>query len=247
MLQTFKEGLYTLQRVAGKRLKRIQKTITGWKKTHLQRVMVLSMAAKLVVATLPLTALPALAQTVVIPSVTTEISFDAQKMVQVPEQMVITMTPGDSNTTTLVNQKQQKVVATAVAQSHAVVASQPSLDELRALYHEAGDQYNVPWEVLEAVHQVESGKSGNTTKRSMAGAMGPMQFMPSTWRAYAVDAGDGGSITSVRDSVYTAAHYISANMQDHGGSVKAALYQYNHSQRYVSSVLGIARELGADL
>ncbi len=113
------------------------------------------------------------------------------------------------------------------------------------LYQAAGARFGVPWQVLAAVHSVESGQSGNTTRSSYAGATGPMQFLPSTFRAYAIDGdGDGvASIHSVVDSVYSAANYISANLRTKG-TIKGALWQYNHSWSYVSKVLGIARSFG---
>jgi len=114
-----------------------------------------------------------------------------------------------------------------------------------SLYKRAGSAFGLPWQVLAAVHIVESGQSGDTAKRSYAGAVGPMQFLPSTFSAYAVDGnGDGRkSIYSVEDSVFTAANYISANLRKLG-SIKLALFRYNRSWGYVWRVLTIAYSLG---
>lgn len=117
--------------------------------------------------------------------------------------------------------------------------------EFRPIYMEAAGKFNIPWQLIEAVHEVESGKSGSTSKRSYAGATGPMQFMPGTWRAYAIDGNNDGSsdITNVVDSIYTAAHYLAKSGADEG-RIEDALFNYNHSTSYVNKVKGIAIEIG---
>src|SRR5204862_5527649 len=50
----------------------------------------------------------------------------------------------------------------------------------------AATQYNVPWQVLAAINEVESNWGANTGPSS-AGAIGWMQFMPQTWQHYGVD------------------------------------------------------------
>ena len=70
-----------------------------------------------------------------------------------------------------------------------------------------------------------------------------MQFMPSTFAAYAVD-GDGDGRADIRnpaDAVYTAAHYLCANeagSSDDG--LRSAIFRYNHADWYVAMVLRIA-------
>lgn len=115
----------------------------------------------------------------------------------------------------------------------------------RPIYMAAAKQFNIPWQLIEAVHQIESGKSGSTDKRSYAGATGPMQFMPGTWRGYAVDGnGDGSAdITDVTDAIYTGAHYLAKSGADEG-RIDDAIFNYNHSQSYVNKVKGIAYEIG---
>jgi len=117
--------------------------------------------------------------------------------------------------------------------------------EFRPIYMDAAQEFNIPWQLIEAVHEVESGKSGSTDKCSYAGATGPMQFMPGTWRAYAVDGNNDGEadITDVTDSIYTAANYLAKSGADEG-RYDDALFNYNHSTSYVNKVKGIAQEIG---
>src|SRR3954462_15468940 len=54
---------------------------------------------------------------------------------------------------------------------------------LRAWYAEAQRRSGVPGQLLAAVNFVESA-FGRMRETSVAGAQGPMQFMPSTWASY---------------------------------------------------------------
>ena len=114
-----------------------------------------------------------------------------------------------------------------------------------AQYVGASAKYGVPWQVIAAVHYTETGQRGDTAISSYAGAQGPMQFMPSTFRSYAVDGDGNGSaqIGDVDDAIYTAANYMASNGAANGQVVNA-LYRYNHDYSYVYHVLGIARSLG---
>lgn len=95
------------------------------------------------------------------------------------------------------------------------------------------------WYVLAAVGKVES-NHGQNMGPSSAGAMGPMQFLPSTWREYGVDGnGDGeANIMDPEDAIPSAASYLKS-----GGAPKdwyKALYTYNRAGWYVREVLRIA-------
>jgi membrane-bound lytic murein transglycosylase B len=102
-------------------------------------------------------------------------------------------------------------------------------EDLLAIYRDAEATFGIPWNVLAAVHLVETGM-GRIRGASVAGAQGPMQFLPATWEAY----GAGGDINDTGDAVSGAARYLAAN----GGAtdIGPALYRYNHSNRYVRGV-----------
>jgi len=142
-------------------------------------------------------------------------------------------------------QSKKKVILASNTSKASKPIAQADPSDFRQLYMSAANQFGIPWQLLEAVHQVETGKSGSTAIRSYAGAQGPMQFMPGTWRAYEVDGnGDGKSeINNVTDAVYTAAHYLARSGADEG-RVDDALFNYNHSRSYVNTVKSIAYEIG---
>jgi energy-coupling factor transporter ATP-binding protein EcfA2 len=119
-----------------------------------------------------------------------------------------------------------------------IVAPAPR-DELLADYHEADRATGVPWAYLAAIHLVET-RMGRIRGDSTAGARGPMQFLPSTWAAY----GDGGDIESNRDAIFTAARYLKANGAP--ADMAKAIWNYNHSDRYVRAVTRYAERMLAD-
>jgi membrane-bound lytic murein transglycosylase B len=107
-------------------------------------------------------------------------------------------------------------------------------------YYRAGERrFHVPWRVLAAVNFVESAFD-KLRSRSAAGAQGPMQFMPATWRAY----GLGGDVHDPHDAILGAANYLHANGAPR--DLRRALYHYNPSGAYVDAVLRYARRLAAD-
>jgi hypothetical protein len=111
--------------------------------------------------------------------------------------------------------------------------------ELLRYYRDAQRRFKVPWNIVAAVNFVES-KFGKLRSASAAGAQGPMQFMPATWRQY----GLGGDVLDARDSILGAANYLHAS----GASknLRSALHHYNPSNAYVDAVLRYARQIGAD-
>ncbi len=117
--------------------------------------------------------------------------------------------------------------------------------ELLALWQQAGTAYGVPWELLAAINEVESNFGGNMGP-SYAGAVGWMQFMPSTWDRWGADAnGDGvADPWNPTDAVFSAARYLAASGA--GQDVPGAVWSYNHSEEYVQLVLGLAGEFLAN-
>lgn len=86
---------------------------------------------------------------------------------------------------------------------------------------------------------------------SFAGAFGIPQFLPSTFLNYAVD-GNGDGITSLfnnADAIFSIANYLKhSGWKDEAsrGEKESVIWQYNHSDPYIDTVLYIAGELGKE-
>jgi hypothetical protein len=108
-------------------------------------------------------------------------------------------------------------------------------DRLRQLFVEAQGRYGVPWSVLAAINFVES-KFGRILGPSSSGALGPMQFLPSTFALYGE-----GNIKDPRDSILAAANYLhSSGAPDR---LRPALFAYNRARAYVDAILRYARQM----
>ncbi|WP_233358807.1 lytic transglycosylase domain-containing protein [Thermomonospora amylolytica] len=116
------------------------------------------------------------------------------------------------------------------------------------LYRQAARRCpGLSWTVLAAIGQVES-DHGRNAGRSSAGALGPMQFLPSTWRHYGVDGDRDGKadIMNPYDAIPAAARYLCDHGAGRGGrSLYDAVYAYNHAHWYVQKVLDLARAYAA--
>ena len=110
---------------------------------------------------------------------------------------------------------------------------------LLGFYREAERRFGVRWELLAAVNLVESA-FGRVRSSSAAGAQGPMQFLPATWRRY----GLGGNVHDPHDAILGAANYLRANGARR--DERSALYGYNHSWLYVDAVRRYAARIAAD-
>lgn len=102
------------------------------------------------------------------------------------------------------------------------------------------------WPVLAAVGKVETDHARNVAVSS-AGARGPMQFLPATFTAYAVDGDRDGDtdIDDPADAVFSAAKYLCANGAGRPERLAVALYNYNRAPSYVARVLAWALAYGA--
>ncbi|HEY6396473.1 MAG TPA: lytic murein transglycosylase [Solirubrobacteraceae bacterium] len=114
---------------------------------------------------------------------------------------------------------------------------------LLPIYQAAGTQYEVPWQILAAINEIET-DYGRNLSVSSAGAVGWMQFLPSTWQAYAVDATGSGVADPYNpvDAIFTAAKYLHA--AGASKNLTRAIFAYNHADWYVQSVLLRAKLIG---
>ena len=119
------------------------------------------------------------------------------------------------------------------------VADAAPASTLRAAYAEGQRRFKVHWSVLAAVNFVESA-FGRVRSASEAGARGPMQFLPATWREY----GMGGDIDDPHDAILAAANYL--HRSGASESLDRALFAYNHSTDYVRAVKRFAARMRAD-
>jgi len=114
-----------------------------------------------------------------------------------------------------------------------------------ALYREAAARFGVPVEVLAAVGKVECdhGRNPDCAHPNAAGAVGPMQFLPSTFAAYASASGSPNpSVLDPRDAIFAAAALLATNRV--ATDPWAAVFSYNHADWYVAMVVAWAVAYG---
>lgn len=116
----------------------------------------------------------------------------------------------------------------------------PGPELLKRHYLRAERAFGVDWEYLAAINLIETAM-GRIRGTSVAGAQGPMQFIPATWEIYG-----RGDITSYRDSIMAAGRYLADRGFTEPGGIPGALYSYNNSQRYVRGVTLVAENIRAD-
>jgi hypothetical protein len=115
------------------------------------------------------------------------------------------------------------------------IAEPEPIDTLLAHYAEAEQLTGVPWYWLAAIHLQET-RMGRIRGVSSAGAVGPMQFLPTTWAVCCT-----GDPTVTRDAIIGAATYLAQSGAP--DDMAAAVYQYNPNDGYVAVVTAYADSL----
>jgi Transglycosylase SLT domain len=114
---------------------------------------------------------------------------------------------------------------------------------LLPIYQSCGTEYGIPWQVLASINKIETA-FGTNLNVSSAGAMGWMQFIPSSWAAYGVDSNEDGRKDPYNpvDAICAAARYLKAA----GGQedLRTAIFAYNHADWYVDEVILYASQYG---
>ena len=143
----------------------------------------------------------------------------------------------------------QATVSTHLPVDAAAPAGRPT--SYLGLFQASAARYcpGLSWTVLAAIGQIESG-DGQNVGPSTAGAVGPMQFLPSTWKAWGIDGfGDTGppDVLNPFDAVPSAARLLCADGATAGGQgLRQAIFDYNHAGWYVNEVLTLAAEYAAE-
>jgi Transglycosylase SLT domain len=114
---------------------------------------------------------------------------------------------------------------------------------LLPIYQACGTEYGIPWEVLASINKIETA-FGTNLNVSSAGAVGWMQFLPSSWEAFGVDANGDGRKDPYNpvDAICAAANYL--KLAGGNKDLYNAIFAYNHADWYVQEVLLYARAYG---
>lgn len=113
------------------------------------------------------------------------------------------------------------------------------------LYQAAAAERAIPWQVLAGIGKIECdhGRAAACDTPNPAGAVGPMQFLPATFTAYAAASGDPHpSILDPRHAIHAAAAMLVAHGVHRDPST--AVFAYNHSKAYVAQAIAWAVAYG---
>jgi soluble lytic murein transglycosylase-like protein len=165
----------------------------------------------------------------------------------IPNIAVLVNAPGVEPTTTARAVRKILGARANVVNLHEQRYRAPSDGSYLDLYKRAAKSCpGLSWTVLAAIGQVES-DHGRNPGRSSAGALGPMQFMPATWKSYGLDGDRDGKadIMNPYDAIPSAARYLCEHGAAGGGqALYKAVWHYNHADWYVQKVLALARAYG---
>ena len=137
--------------------------------------------------------------------------------------------------------QQQQDCGGAPASGISPAAAQQIPPALIPIYRQAASAYRLDpdgWAWLAAINRVET-DFGRDLSTSSAGAIGWMQFLPSTWAVYGVDA-DGNGVKdpyNPADAIFAAANYLHASGAP--ADWQHAVLAYNHSGAYYQQVAGL--------
>ena len=118
------------------------------------------------------------------------------------------------------------------------IVAPPAPQTLLGYFKSVQARFGVPWQYLAAIEFVET-KFGRIEGLSIAGADGPMQFMPATWARYG-----RGNVHDQRAAIAGAARYLIANGAPR--DMPDALFHYNPSIDYVRAVTAYATHMRVD-
>jgi hypothetical protein len=111
-------------------------------------------------------------------------------------------------------------------------------EELLGYYREAEAATGIDWTYVAAINLVET-RFGRIVGPSSAQALGPMQFLPTTWNGFCE-----GDIWNDRDAIICAARYL----RNRGGpsDMHRAIQGYNPNDMYERMITSYAANLRAD-
>ena len=104
--------------------------------------------------------------------------------------------------------------------------------------------YGIPLDGTHGTTKIKDTDAGQYDRDSKWDrAVGPMQFIPSTWSVVGVDADNDGKRNpqDINDAALASSVYLCSGSDDLGGDTgrRSAVFRYNHSKQYVDLVLAI--------